>query len=273
MAVSRKPAVAGMFYPSDKDELMTQIKTLLDISQPREIPENIIGLVSPHAGYIYSGSTAAYAYNTIKNKNYKTVIILSPSHREYFYGACIYSGDAYETPLGAVEIDKEMAIKLTAGSKYLFTGTKGHDDEHAVEVQIPFLQMVLTNFKIVPIVMGDQAPEVIKETAKQIASAADDNTLIVASSDLSHFNSKAEAAKLDALVEKRIIDFNFTQLQNDVENNRCEACGAGPIVAMMNAAEILGKNHSIILNRTDSGDTSGDNSRVVGYLSAAIYGK
>ncbi len=272
MAVRRKPAVAGMFYPSDKVELTTLIKAMLDISKPKEIPENIIGLVSPHAGYVYSGSTAAYAYNTIKNKNYKSIIILSPSHREYFYGACIYNGDAYETPLGIVEIDKEMTGKLINGSKYLFTGTKGHGDEHAVEVQIPFLQLVLSDFKIVPIVMGDQAPEVVKETAKHIALAADENTLIIASSDLSHFNAKHDAAKLDALVERRIKEFNFAALQEDIENGRSEACGAGPIVALMNAASIMGKNNAIILNRSDSGDTSGDNSSVVGYLSAAIYG-
>lgn len=272
MAVNRKPAVAGMFYPSDKDDLKILIKKLLANSQQKNLPQNILGLISPHAGYIYSGGTAAYAYNLIIGKNYKTVIILSPSHREYFYGVCIYEGDTYETPLGSVEIDKEMMAKLTNQSKYIFEGNKGHSNEHAIEVQIPFLQEVLKDFKIIPMVMGDQSLEIINETAKQIAGAADENTLIIASSDLSHFYSKEQADKLDSLVEKRIKDFDFNRLQEDFENQRCEACGGGLIITMMKAASIMNKNKSMILNRSDSGDVSGDNSEVVGYLSAAVYG-
>lgn len=273
MAVKRKPAVAGMFYPSDPDELKTLTKTLLEISQPESHPQNIIGIVSPHAGYVYSGKTAAYAFNLLKNKNFKTVIIISPSHREYFYGTCIYEGDYYETPLGLAEVDKSMREKIIEGSSIIFSGTKGHKNEHAVEVQIPFLQSVLDEFKIVPVVMGDQSSEVVYETAKQIAAAADENTVMIASSDLSHFYSKSEADKLDSIIERRITEFDYERLQADLENRRCEACGGGPIVAMMKAASIMNKNKSLILHRSDSGDTSGDNSEVVGYLSAVIYGE
>ena len=272
LAVNRRPAVAGMFYPSNKDELKTLISKLLTDSQPENIPQNILGIISPHAGYIYSGATAAYAYNSIIGKNFKTVIILSPSHREYFYGVCIYDGNTYETPLGVVEIDKEMANKITLGSKFISIGDKGHSSEHAVEVQIPFLQSVLKNFKIVPMVMGDQSLEIINETAKQIANAADENTLIVASSDLSHFYAKQQADKLDSLVAQRINDFDFNQLHEDFEKQRCEACGGGLIITLMKAASLMNKNQSMILHRSDSGDVSGDNSEVVGYLSAVIYG-
>lgn len=272
MRGNRKPAVAGIFYPAEPAELEVFIETMLDLAGETEVPGHIFGIVSPHAGYIYSGNTAAFVFNTIKDKDYRKVIILSPSHREYFFGACIYEGDSYETPLGRVYIDKELRDKLTSDSKIIFKGKNGHSNEHAVEVQIPFLQTVLDDFEIVPIVMGDQSAEIINETAAKIAMHADEHTLVIASSDLSHFYSKKEAFELDSVIERRIKLFDYNGLREDLEKRRCEACGGGPIVAMMKSASILNKNNSIVLHRSDSGDTSGDNSEVVGYLSAVVFG-
>jgi len=268
----RHPAVAGLFYPSDSIKLRAEIETMLSAADSKPVASNIFGIVSPHAGYIYSGLTAAYGFNLLKNKNYDKVIIVSPSHREYFAGASIFNGDAYETPLGVVEIDKELAQKIIEGSKTIFFGMEGHRQEHAIEVQIPFLQTVLTDFKIVPIVMGDQGEVFVDDLANQIAKAADDKTLIVASSDLSHFYSKQKAFELDSIVVKHITDFDYEKLQNDLNSRKCEACGGGPIVALMKAAALLKKNKSVVLNRSDSGDVSGDDSEVVGYLSAVILG-
>ena len=163
----RKPVVAGQFYPASKSKLEAEVKTLLSISDSKKSFNNILGIVSPHAGYIYSGRTAAYGFNLLKDKNIETVIIISPSHREYFPGVSVYEGDAYETPLGVVEVNKEIVQKLTEESKIIFKGIEGHREEHAVEVQIPFLQIVLEDFKIVPIVIGDQGDLFVNELAEK----------------------------------------------------------------------------------------------------------
>jgi len=267
----RQPAVAGLFYPSDANKLRTDIENMLAATEGDLDIFKVFGIVSPHAGYDYSGGTAAYGYNLLKNKNYRKVIIISPSHREYFPGSSIYNGDSYQTPLGVVDVDKEIAQKIVEGSKTIFLGMEGHRQEHAVEVQIPFLQMILKDFKIVPIVMGDQGRVSVDDLANQIAKAVDDETVIVASSDLSHFYSKKKAFELDSIVAKHISDFDYKQLQDDLDSRKCEACGGGPIVVLMKAAAKLYKNKSMLLNRSDSSDVSGDSAEVVGYLSAAIY--
>jgi hypothetical protein len=268
----RQPAVAGLFYPSDAHKLSTDLKNMLLASESDLDISKVFGIVSPHAGYIYSGGTAAFGFNLLKNKNYKKVIIISPSHREYFPGNSIYNGDAYQTPLGIVNIDNDLAQKIVEGSKTVFLGMEGHRQEHAIEVQIPFLQTVLTDFKIVPIVMGDQTKANVDDLANQIAKAVDEETVIVSSSDLSHFYSKQKAFQLDSIVAKHISNFDYEKLQSDLDSRRCEACGGGPIVVLMKAAALLDRKKSVVLNRSDSGDVSGDNSEVVGYLSAAIYG-
>ena len=271
METIRKPAVAGMFYPDDKNVLERQINTLLANYKPDEEFKNINGIVSPHAGYVYSGRTAAFAYNTISGKNYKTVVVISPSHREYFAGTSIYNGDAYETPLGIVKVDKEMRKKLVDGSKTIFPGIEGHKQEHALEVQVPFLQTVLKDFLIVPIVIGDQSKIFVDELAYKLAEVTDEKSLIVASSDLSHFYSREKAEILDSRVEQHINDFDYEGLQTDLERKACEACGGGGIVSMMEALKLKNYAHAKVLNRTDSGDVTGDTSEVVGYLSAIVY--
>jgi AmmeMemoRadiSam system protein B len=268
----RQPAVAGLFYPSDAHKLRTDVKNMLLASESDLDISRVFGIVSPHAGYVYSGGTAAFGFNLLKNKNFKKVIIISPSHREYFPGNSIYNGDAYQTPLGVVNIDKELVQKIVEGSKTVFLGMEGHRQEHAIEVQIPFLQIVLTEFKIVPIVMGDQSKAYADDLSNQIAKAVDEETVIVASSDLSHFYSKQKAFQLDSIVAKHISNFDYEKLQSDLDSRKCEACGGGPIVVLMKAGALLDKKKSFVLNRSDSGDVSGDNSEVVGYLSAAIYG-
>lgn len=267
----RIAAVAGMFYPASPKKLTDEIKLMLDISHTDKKFEHVNGIVSPHAGYTYSGRTAAYAFNTVADKDYKTVIIISPSHREYFPGISIYHGDAFETPLGIVPINNDVREKLIADSRLIFSGVHGHRGEHAVEVQIPFLQVVLKDFSIVPIVMGDQNKICVNELAEKIASVLDEKTLIIASSDLSHYYDKEKAGRLDSVVEKRISTFDYDGLQTDLETGRCEACGGGAIVAMMKAADMVISKNSLVLSRSDSGDVSGDNSQVVGYLSAAVY--
>ncbi|MFA7419194.1 MAG: AmmeMemoRadiSam system protein B [Melioribacteraceae bacterium] len=271
MKTVREPAVAGMFYPSSPSKLASEIKSHLESVQLEKSYEKIFGIISPHAGYTYSGRTAAHAYKTIENKNYKTVVVISPSHREYFPGISIYSGDAYKTPLGEIELDKEMIAKLVEDNGYIFEGLNGHRAEHALEVQLPFLQTVLGSFNLVPIVMGDQRKIFVEGLAEKLAQIVNDETLIVASSDLSHFHSKENAAKLDSIVEKRISEFDYNGLLDDLEDQKCEACGGGPIAVLLKTAELKGIRNAEVVSRTDSGDVTGDGSEVVGYLSAVIF--
>ncbi len=271
MKTVREPAVAGMFYPSSPSKLASEIREYLDSVNLEKSYEKVFGIISPHAGYVYSGKTAAHAYKTIENKNYKTVVVISPSHREYFPGISIYSGDAYKTPLGKIELDKEMIAKLIEDKSYIFEGLNGHHAEHALEVQLPFLQIVLRDFKLVPIVIGDQRKMFVEGLAEKLAQVVSDETLIVASSDLSHFHSKESAAKLDSIVEKRISEFDYNGLLEDLEKQKCEACGGGPIAALLKTAELKRIRNVKVLSRTDSGDITGDNSEVVGYLSAVIF--
>jgi AmmeMemoRadiSam system protein B len=268
----RPAQVAGYFYPANPVKLREEINLMLGISEMQDKVENVFGIIAPHAGYTYSGKTAAYSYNQLRGKNYKRVVIISPSHSEYFPGVSIFDGDAYETPFGKLEVDKEFAEQLIGNSNSIFLGLEGHRREHALEVQLPFLQTVLNNFQIVPIVMGDQDKVYIDELAKNLARVVDDDTLVVASSDLSHHHTKAEANRLDSIIAERINKFDYENLQKDLDNRNCEACGGGPMIAMMKAAAFQKKNHSSVLCRSDSGDVTGDNKEVVGYLSAVIYG-
>lgn len=271
MQAIREPAVAGMFYPADERKLRDQLELLFDITSGEKKYKNVFGLVAPHAGYVYSGRTAAFGYNAVSGNKYEKAIIISPSHREYFPGISVFEGDAYKTPMGVSEINKELRDKFINNSKTIFSGVAGHKAEHALEVHLPFLQFLYPDISILPAVIGDQSQPFIEELADKLSEVYDDNTLIVASSDLSHFYSREEGKKLDSIIADRISDFDFENLQNDLENRNCEACGGGGIVAMMAAAVKHNKINSKIIHRSDSGDTSGDTSEVVGYLSAIIY--
>lgn len=271
MKTVREPAVAGMFYPDSVSKLKLEIETHLNSVNLEKTFEKVFGLISPHAGYVYSGKTAAYAYKAIQNKSYKTVVVISPSHREYFPGISIYKGDAYKTPLGEIELDKEVITKLTEDKNFIFEGINGHRTEHALEVQLPFLQTVLKDFKLVPIVMGDQRKQFVFSLAEKLSLCVDKETLIVASSDLSHFHSRKEANKLDSVVQERISRFDYNSLLDDLEKQKCETCGGGPIAVLLKTAELKGIHNVEILSRTDSGDESGDTSEVVGYLSAVVF--
>lgn len=266
----RHPAVAGMFYPGAPRELQNLTDQFLLQAGVTAHPDNVRGLVIPHAGYIYSGLTAAYAYNAIDVKKIKTVIILSPSHQEYFPGICIYDGDGYETPLGVIRINKEKAGVLVANEDIIFMGKRGHRKEHAIEVHLPFLQRILPQFDFVPVVMGDQSDSFVRALARKLPAVMDEETVIIASSDLSHFYSKEVAGKFDSRVAKHLENYDYETLQNELQSSACHACGGGLIVSMMQALEHNSRKKMSVLHRSDSGDVSGDNDSVVGYLSAVI---
>ena len=206
----RPPAVAGLFYPSEKEELAKAVRKLLDEAR-KDIRDNFQGkisaIIAPHAGYPFSGFTAAHAYSLLHKNQFKTVIVVSPSHREYFDGLSVFSGKAYSTPLGVVEIDCEMRDKfLQSANKIMIESQLGHKTEHAVEVQLPFLQTALGDFELVPIVMGDQRSEYCKLLGQVLSDVVkDSNALIVASSDLSHYYDYDTANKMDEVCVNDIL--------------------------------------------------------------------
>lgn len=267
----REPAVAGTFYPNDPKKLKTEIEFHYSNAEKYLFEKKISGMVAPHAGYYYSGTTACYSYKSSSEMKYKTIIILSPSHYEYFNGITIFDGDKYKTPLGAIEIDFELAKKYYTSSSNIYAGKEGHRREHAVEVHLPFLQNIFGEFKFLPVVMGDQNQNNIEQLSNAIVQNFNDDQLILASSDLSHFYRREIANIFDMRVEERINDFDDTGLLRDLETEKSFACGGGLIVAMLKAMKLLGLNTSKVLKRTNSGDVSGDYSSVVGYLSSIVY--
>jgi len=277
----RKPAWADSlrgFYPQDPVKLTKEIADFYNKAEKEEIPGKIVALISPHAGYIYSGQVAAYGYKTLEGLKYHTVVVISPTHAVYFKGASIYNGKAYQTPLGTIMVDKELALELSKIDKRIYLSDVGHSTsgqraEHALEVQLPFLQIVLGNFKLIPIVLGPDDDygmyEVLGKALAKVLKGKD--ALIVASSDLSHYHPYAEAERLDSTVIRDVNAFNPRTLFDDLTSNQCEACGGGPIISAMIAAKELGANKAKVVKYANSGDVTGDKSGVVGYLSAVIY--
>jgi AmmeMemoRadiSam system protein B len=269
----REPAVAGLFYPADKVKLEKEIALFLEKSPIYDGCERIYGLAAPHAGYIYSGGVAAQAYRQLMGKSFDVVVVISPSHTVYFNKISVYNGDAYRTPLGDISIDQELAWEICERNPKIELSGLGHDgEEHALEVQLPFLQYVLNGFKLLPIVMGDQSLLNIDILSDALVHTLKDrNALIIASSDLSHFHDYETAVELDQRVVGAINIFNEDKLYDELRNDKCEMCGGGPVIATMKACKKLGANKSKVLTYRNSGDVTGDRSRVVGYLSALFY--
>lgn len=267
----RSAAVAGSFYDSDPEHLRGEVDFLLNEQKAPKLKGVIKGLVSPHAGYMYSGSVAAAAFRNLKGTPYEAVLLVGPSHREYFDGVTIYPGDAYETPLGQVPINREFRAALLRQSAIIQLSEAGHRAEHCLEVQLPFLQRVLGEFSIVPMIIGNQTKEYCLNLGTAIAAVARKrNVLLVASSDLSHYHTYDVAMELDQRVIHDVEAFDEDKLMDRLVDERDEACGGGPVVAVMRAAKLLGANRSHILLYSNSGDATGDKSAVVGYCSAAF---
>lgn len=278
--VKRPPAVAGYFYPAHERELRETVRTLLNEAKSTPLNGELVGLVAPHAGYMYSGLTAAYAYRLLRNKKFDSIVVIGPSHREYFDGVSIYPGSSFVTPLGEMPIDEELRERIvesypaslsSRGRPSILLSDVGHRLEHSVEVQVPFLQEVVPGARFVPIVMGDQSRYHCVALADALARALEGkNVLLVASSDLSHYHSYDEAVALDRRVIDDVKAFDAETLMEDLQNEVVEACGGGPMVAVMMAARRLGAEKSVVLFHCNSGDVTGERDRVVGYMSAAF---
>ncbi len=269
----RKAVWAGQFYEKKAEVLSQQIDRFLENVKKRPSPDaEILALIAPHAGYVYSGQVAAHAYRLIKGKNYESVIIIAPSHRHPFKGCSIYPQGGYETPLGIAEIDELLASEISKASGYKYI-PKAHQMEHAVEVQIPFIQKTLPQAKIVPIVMGYPTRKTITRLEDVLIELLPGkNALIIVSTDLSHFFPKKKANDTDSKTISLIQSFETSTLLKKLERGENIMCGGGPVVASLLYAQERGEAKVEILHYADSSQLGGE-SRVVGYLAAALYTK
>jgi MEMO1 family protein len=257
----RAPAVAGYFYPADPVELRELVSGLLAQVSGNDLPAPSKAFVVPHAGYVYSGSTAASAYAELTlRRAIGKVVLIGPSHRVYLSGAALPTASAFATPLGTIAIDAEIRKTLLSLPGVIESDTP-HEPEHSLEVQLPFLQVALGGFTLTPIVLGNASPS---QVAAILAAAwGDEETLVLASSDLSHYLSYREAQRVDAHTSAAILDMQPTLTGE-------QACGAVAINGLLQAARERGMTVREIA-RCNSGDTAGDKTRVVGYGAYAFH--
>ncbi|HVP80236.1 MAG TPA: AmmeMemoRadiSam system protein B [Thermodesulfobacteriota bacterium] len=269
----REPALAGLWYPGDPEVLSRDVKRYLENAKKEAVEGQIVALISPHAGYMYSGQVAAYAYKLVEGMAFDSVIVVGPSHRYAFKGASLWPQGGFRTPLGVVPVDVELSKKLMERRKEIRFIPEAHAQENSLELQIPFLQSVLKSFKLVPIAMEpDWSWETCQYLASAIAEAAKGKkVLLVASSDLSHYYTYKIAVELDRIFINDIERFDAEGLNRDLKSGRAEACGGGPVITIMLAAKALGANKGQALKYLNSGDVTGDRSRVVGYAAGVFY--
>jgi AmmeMemoRadiSam system protein B len=268
----RPSILAGTWYPGNSDGLSKAIQGYLSRVEVTSLDGKLKALIVPHAGYVYSGPVAAYAYRLLQKTRFRRVILIGPSHRLGFAGVSVNLQSGYETPLGIVPVDQDLARKILKADPNTRWLRKAHSGEHSLEIQLPFLQTVLPNFKIVPIIMGQQDPDTCSNLSKTICQVLSDaeDTLLIASSDLSHFHPYNQAKALDQIFIDHVRMFDPQGLSKDLLQGKCEACGGGPVITILLAARDLGADKTSILSYANSGDVTGNHRSVVGYLSAAV---
>ena len=275
----REAAVAGSFYPAEPAQLKAMMDQMLEAAPAAQTQGEIFAAIAPHAGYPYSGPVAASTFAALRGRHYKRVVVIAPTHVEAIAFTSVYNGDGYTTPLGTIPLDKEFAHKLASSHGSIKLSAEGHTTsgergEHAIEVELPWLQHVLGNFTLVPIIMGMQNYESSRELgtalAALIAKEPAGETLILASSDLSHYHSYDEATRLDHRSLAAFTAWDYYSMSRNFESRHWEACGGAPIVAAMIAAERLGANRAELLRYANSGDITGDHGRVVGYSAGLL---
>ncbi|MDO8603649.1 MAG: AmmeMemoRadiSam system protein B [Candidatus Omnitrophota bacterium] len=268
----RKPAVEGAFYPADKDVLAKEVDGFLANAKKDDIKGKIIALIAPHAGYEYSGQIAAHSFKQLEGTNFKKIIIISPSHYVGFDGMSVYNKGAFETPLGLVGVDQELANKIIQKNKRFVFYPEAHQKEHAIEVEIPFLQRIYKDkdFKIVPIAMGNPESEDITILSDALYDVMDKDTLLIISVDLSHYYPYDTAVKLDTNSTSAIERLDAQKMLEDINSHNSEIDAPIAVLGMIMLANRYNAKAKII-KYANSGDVTGDKSRVVGYSSIVVY--
>lgn len=265
----RRSVIAGQWYPGTKQELRHMVEQFLAHVESPPLNGQAVGLISPHAGYVYSGQVAAYAYNQVRGQSFDVVAVVSPVHRMYAGPYATTAAEAYQTPLGDVPLDGDLVGAL---DERLSLTRLPMDNEHSLEIQLPFLQVVLGPFKLLPVMLGDQSWQACSALAEALVDLlVDRKALLVASTDLSHFHSAGQAERLDRLVTEEIDAFDPEGLSRALVQQRTEACGGGPVISIMLAAKGLGADRAKTLHYAHSGHVTGDMSSVVGYAAGVIY--
>jgi AmmeMemoRadiSam system protein B len=274
----RPSAVAGSWYPATGVRLSEAVDAHLASAALDEVGACPRAIIAPHAGLMYSGPVAAYAYTLVRQCPYAAVVLIGPSHFVGFQGVSIWPRGAWDTPLGAVKVAESLAGALAAESSEIVEHPAAHGREHSLEMQLPFVARLLPGVPIVPLVMGYQQRETAMALGDALARAITSyrarnpgDVLLVASSDLSHYEDAATASRLDASVVRYVEALDADGLMDALEREPRHACGGGPMVSVLRAAVQLGGTRARVLRYADSGDVSGDKSSVVGYMAAAIW--
>jgi AmmeMemoRadiSam system protein B len=258
----RNPQFAGTFYPDDPQALKAMIEEFLHQASVEKSNNQLKAIIVPHAGYIYSGPIASYGFKILENYEYEKIFLLGPSHHFSFKGLAFTPSGYWETPLGKVECLGKGDLKELKNNKEIIESSEIHEPEHCLEVEVPFLQMMLKNFKIIPCLTGELD---IKKSAKAINNILNERTLLVVSSDLSHYHSYDEARKLDKVTLDAILDQDQERL-----DSFGEACGKTGIKILIELAK-KNKWQPKLLKALNSGDITGDKTQVVGYASIAFF--
>lgn len=266
----RRAAVAGSWYPANPDVLAREVDRYLAAVEDAPAGE-IVALVAPHAGLVYSGPIASHAYRPLRDRAIDIAVVVGPSHYVGFDGVALSDRGAFETPFGPIPVAEECAAHLARICPLVKAVPAAHDREHSLEMQLPFLARVLPDISIVPLVMGAQRRATALELGDAIAAVLQGRrAVVIASSDLSHYHNATDAAALDDQVIEQVEQFAPEGLMSLLERRPEHACGGGPMVSAMRAAQMLGATDARVLKYGDSGDVSGDKDAVVGYLAAAF---
>jgi AmmeMemoRadiSam system protein B len=267
----RPSVIAGSWYPGSRIELEETIKSFFEKVKLKTFSGEIIGLISPHAGYVYSGQTAAYAFKQLHGKEFDVVAVLSPLHQPIAGPYVVNDSDYYETPLGKVPIDTELVEKL---SKEISLTKVQFDQEHSLEIQLPFLQVVLQNFKLLPVMIGHGD---VFNTTDLVSALLNvfkgKRILVIASSDMHHISNYHEVHERDREILELLSTFHLDDIRKGLSRFECSVCGRVPISAVLDLSKQLGANRLEILHHTTSGDVTGDKrpgQYTVGYLAAAL---
>jgi len=264
----RPAVVAGQFYPGQKESLLKSVESLM----PSTVYEqSAIGLMSPHAGYIYSGGVAGQTFSTVKIPD--EVIILGPNHHGRGHMAAVYTSGAWETPLGQMMIATDLARRILTECPMTAEDSVAHRFEHSLEVQLPFLQCRASDISIVPICISRMPLETLLQLGDGLARAASSSSstpLVVASTDMTHYEAGNVARKKDFMALEKVLALDPKGLYDVVQENKISMCGVLPTVVMLQAAIVLGATDAELIAYSNSGDVTGDQSEVVGYAGVRI---